>query len=421
MPRMNKTEKAAALEYIVTTTLDVDKDDPIMQALKLHGYVQPIDIMNSGDATLEALDYRDSSGNVVSLRTNDINLVKLLRDFMSQELCVKKRNSSTLADWKSFTAEEFDTFRVSPGPLPPTGPTPGPAPIHDPLRDWSKGVKRDPAQFPTLKREDDWPTYQPDLITTATVQEVEEVLNPGYNPPTTDAGIFQKKQTYMTSVFRATWQTDQGKAIISQHQDKHDAHNMYAALVRHQTKSTKAELTSEELMDYLISSKINDGKWRGTTESYILHWHKQLRQYNKVSPAKFVDAQAATMLSSAIKAIPDLRAVKTTARQLRSKGSGTAPAATFQDYLDLLISAAQEYDKTLSKSPRRRRQVYTADAADPAYLSSEDADAFYDAEASYEVNVHGFDTPLYELNAQQQQPPRSSRMLFSALVLYSPC
>ena len=75
---MTKTEKAEALEYLVTTTLDVGKDEPIMQALKLHGYVQPVAIMNSGDATLEALGYCDSSNNVISLQTNDINLVKLL-------------------------------------------------------------------------------------------------------------------------------------------------------------------------------------------------------------------------------------------------------------------------------------------------------------------------------------------------------
>ena len=408
MPRMNKNEKAQALEYLVTTTLDIDKDDPIMQALELHGYVQPIDIMNSGDGTLEALDYRDSSNNVISLRTNDITLVKLLRDFMVQAICTKNYNSSTLADWKSFTAEEFDTFRVSPRSTVssiPGGPSPAPAPTHDRLRDWSKGVKRDLTQFPTLKREDDWPTYQPDLLTTATVQEVDEVLNPGYNPSTADVDIFRKKQTYMTSVFRATWKTDKGKSIIAQYQDKHDAQKMYAALVRHQTKSTKAELTSEELMEYLISSRINDGKWRGTTESYILHWHKQLQDYNKVSPAKFVDAQASIMLSSAIQAIPDLRAIKTTARQLRSSGSGASSAQTFQDYLDLLLSAAQEYDKTLSKSPRRKRQVYTADTTAPDYFSSEDADAFYDAEDSYEAHIHSFDTPLYELNAQKQRPP----------------
>ena len=64
---MSRADKAAALEYIVTTTLDIDPDDPIMKALKLHGSVQPMDIMNSGDAIIEALDYRDSSNNVVPL------------------------------------------------------------------------------------------------------------------------------------------------------------------------------------------------------------------------------------------------------------------------------------------------------------------------------------------------------------------
>ena len=69
------------------------------------------------------------------------------------------------------------------------------------MRAWNKGVRRDPDKFPTLKRDDQWADYEPDLRIVASVQDVEEVLDPGHNPSTADKPLFDKKNTFMSSVF----------------------------------------------------------------------------------------------------------------------------------------------------------------------------------------------------------------------------
>ena len=161
-------------------------------------------------------------------------------------------------------------------------------------------------------------------------------------------------------------------------------------------------------MLHLVHSRINDGKWRGTTESCLLHWNHQMAQHNKVSGHKFIDSQMKILLSSAVRDIPEFRAIKTTAQQVHSSGSSDTPQSC-TEHFNLLIGAAQEHDKTNAKTPRRsKRQVYNAVVNDDDISSGDDADVFCDADGC-EVHQHNFDTPLCVLN-QQLQHPSSSKM-----------
>lgn len=55
------------------------------------------------------------------------------------------------------------------------------------------------------------------------------------------------------------------------------------------TKGTHAEADAENLLNYLITSRLNDGLWKGTAEGYLLHWEKQVILYNNKSAVKIAE------------------------------------------------------------------------------------------------------------------------------------
>ena len=75
--------------------------------------------------------------------------------------------------------------------------------------------------------------------------------------------------------------TDKGKEIVCTHANSFDAQAAWQELVAHHTSSTQAEADAESILHYLISSRINDGSWKGTTHAYIFHWLHQVYQYGK--------------------------------------------------------------------------------------------------------------------------------------------
>ena len=72
------------------------------------------------------------------------------------------------------------------------------------------------------------------------------------------------------------------------------------------------------------------------------------------------------MLENAVHPIPELRLIKTQAKQLETS---TGKAISFDGYFDLLASAAQQYDTQLALTPAHapRRRIYAAEHFEPAY------------------------------------------------------
>ena len=75
------------------------------------GIVQPDDLIVH-DSALEALDYKDISNNIVVLSRVQVSILKQLRDFIQHETGINNRATSTVADWKTFTFDEFRAFRI---------------------------------------------------------------------------------------------------------------------------------------------------------------------------------------------------------------------------------------------------------------------------------------------------------------------
>ena len=84
-------------------------------------------------------------------------------------------------------------------------------------------------------------------------------------------------------------------------------------------------IESGTLLRYITSAKINDGKWKGTTEGFILHWQDQLRIYHNQVDAKehFPSTMKHTILQNAVHPIEELRQVKNNCDLERAKTGRT--------------------------------------------------------------------------------------------------
>ncbi len=210
-----------------------------------------------------------------------------------------------------------------PNPPVPTAPTPStPSMIkhYDPVRDFKRGIKRDPNLFPVFKDETKWDSWSRTILAQAQAQDVHYVLDPKNTPQNQNSAeyaLFMEHQKYMYAVFERTLQTDKGKALVRQYADKSDAQSIFVELKEYSLHSTKASLTSTRILEYVTSIKIGDGgKWDHQSHAFILHWEEQLCIYHSITGKHcFTEKVKMVMLQTAVHGIPELRAVKIQADQ----------------------------------------------------------------------------------------------------------
>ena len=78
------------------------------------------------------------------------------------------------------------------------------------------------------------------------------------------------------------------------------------------TSSTTAEINSDDLLDYILTSQFNDRKWKGTAHGYIIHWLEKVRLYHENSEQRFGDQALKKFLRNAFMQVPEFDAIRTT-------------------------------------------------------------------------------------------------------------
>ena len=285
------------------------------------------------------------------------------------------------------------------------------APKHKytPAENWEKGIKRDPTLFPTIKRDADWKDFSDKMLLEAKAQLVDDILDSTYKAGTKDEkDLFILKKKYMMSVFKNHILTDKEKSITAMHTTGEEAQLVWKELVEYHKESTQADNVCEMLLNYIVTSRIDDGTWTGSAHAYLLHWNKQVNDYNeKKTNGKILDEQKRTHLEATVKGNPKLANVKTMS-QLQGK-LGTQ--INYQTYFDLLLEAAIQYDLAHQSSYQKchmKRSVYQHEVEQEFDEFPPDFQLPYavNNHNSYSTQLHNFDTPVYELNQlRQTQPP----------------
>jgi len=393
MTPLTRKESKTAFHHILDNVLGYPDGSTLKEALRYDGIETIEDLVTITLPDIDTLTYEDSGkkGTRSPVPKGPRNVIRLFKYFVHY----RQQSGPPISDWLAITADDFNNFRLHASVLsvsatqPPPSSASSAAPKYSPADLFKRGIKRDPSLFPTLKDEKYNDTWHRSFATQARAQDVSEVLDPTYKPSTQEQrDLFLEKQKYVYAVLESKVLTDRGKAFVREHETDFDAQAVYHKLTEHHLRSTKAQIDSSAILSYITSVRLGSGEWKGSTESFITHWLNQVRLYERQidSADHFSDGQKRVMLENAVAPIQELRQVKNNADMERSK---TGKSLTFDQYSNLLLSAASAYDNQF-KTKREKRQVFNSYIIDDDYGSDDDADG-YDIDAPVTViqaNAH---------------------------------
>ena len=186
-------------------------------------------------------------------------------------------------------------------------------------------------------------------------------MDPNFTPGSDEyeQQLFEEQQDFLYSVLISSLKTEFSEALANDHEG--DAQLILDLLHEHHTGNSqysRAEIN--RITKYLTNIKLDD-TWRGTNESFLMHYNDQLRLLDSLvdSDEKVPDNARVTFRESAVESVPDLRRVKITDNALQAQLDSTRPIS-YRSYFDLLKDAAFILIKQLKEETRYDVQMYTS-------------------------------------------------------------
>ncbi|KAL7567108.1 hypothetical protein ACA910_009437 [Epithemia clementina (nom. ined.)] len=278
------------------------------------------------------------------------------------------------------------------------------------LSAFKKGIKRDSAAFPTFKDDKCFDYFFISFEAVADAQGQGDLLDPDFQPDHSDeyaVALFNEQQKFLYSVLLTTLQTDEGKSIVRAHAKDKDAQAILRELRRHYTKSTVARNEITRLTTY-ITNLCLDSSWRGTTESFIMHFKEQLRLLDDLQPIseRLPDTMRRTLLMNTLEGVGDLRRIQNLFEYLQHKDPNHT--ITFEEYYSLLKNAAFSYDKSQRSTKHHARHVQFHEVDD---------DVGHDENFLEESPIDVFESPasIHAINKTALKPKPSKPPFKSSL------
>jgi len=178
------------------------------------------------------------------------------------------------------------------------------------------------------------------------------------------------------------------KAIVINYTNQ-QVQDIWQDITKAAKASTSAEIKANSLLQYIMSEKLDDGKWRGMSKDFIVHWCEQLRQYNTLcrkagTVAQFPDPVKVQMLQNTVEGVAEFRNVRTVAQQIGHTPNSGNPY-TFNDYKALLLTTADTYNYEWSAKRRPTRQAQLHDTYDHSYGYDYECNDGYDIDTSIDT------------------------------------
>ena len=223
------------------------------------------------------------------------------------------------------------------------------------LTNFKKGIKRDASAYPIFKNERYYNTFIRHFKATPKAQGLNSLMDPNFTPGSDEheQQLFQEQQDFLYSVLISSLKTEFSEALVKDHEG--DAQLILELLQEHHTGNSqysRAEIN--RITKYLTNIKLDD-TWRGTNESFLMHYNDQLRLLDSLfdSGQKLPDNARVTFLESAIESVPDLQRVKITDNVLQAQLGSTRPIS-YRSYFDLLKDAAFHLDQATKRGNKIR-------------------------------------------------------------------
>jgi hypothetical protein len=214
----------------VTDMLSLDSDD--INDLEAE-IVDPSDATKMAAVPLKKLEYaklrRFGQFNAYVCKRNNLN-IGLLND--SDYL------SFTIDDWSEFSSTIHQSNgapnvqppnTINPNAVPTVVSSIPPSTTKTPKESFAYGIKKDPEVYPIFKEARYWDSWNRELQSKASLHDCSNVLDPSYNPTTTeDIDLFELQKKFMYSVFLSKVTVSDAVNIVK---TATDAQTCYQSLV----------------------------------------------------------------------------------------------------------------------------------------------------------------------------------------------
>ena len=133
-------------------------------------------------------------------------------------------------------------------------------------------------------------------------------MDPNFTPGSDgyEQQLFEEQQDFLYSVLISSLKTEFSEGLVKDHEG--DAQLILELLHEHHTGNSqysRAEIN--RITKYLTNIRLDD-TWRGTNESFLMHYNDQLRLLDSLvdSDENLPDNTRVTFLESAVGSVPDL-------------------------------------------------------------------------------------------------------------------
>ena len=131
--------------------------------------------------------------------------------------------------------------------------------------------------IPIFKNERYYNTFIRHFKATAKAQGLSTLMDPNFTPGSDEyeQQLFQEQQDFLYSVLISSLKTDFSEALVKDHEG--DAQLILELLHEHHTGNSQYSRSEiNRITKYLTNIKLDD-TWRGTNESFLMHYNDQLR------------------------------------------------------------------------------------------------------------------------------------------------
>ena len=349
-------------EQILEHVLDVLNRPIFNDIFEEAGISDIYDLLYADLDELKELTTLDAKGSLLRLKVADLSILKRsIEWFQSQpnrnihtwmEFSLNKLQSHVATDRPLTIHPMPATSSISSAPIlnSPAGPTPSVVP------DVLPGISRNLADYPKLREDKLWLSFDRGLRSLAAIHALDDVLNPTYSLPTTEPalGQFHLKKTFMYTVFTNCLQTAKSRVILRSFEKTRDGHEVYKALCLAYANGTAATLSSESLETEIRSMKV-DNNWTKPYETFLHLWSSKIQDLELIRDETVPDDDKRRWLTNALKGHSQLYAGITTAKSVEQTIRGVTGTAhlPWDRFYALVLDQAQILD---SLSPQKKVQ-----------------------------------------------------------------
>ena len=204
------------------------------------------------------------------------------------------------------------------------------------------------------------------------------------------------------------FQTPNTKTFVLEHQHDRNAQKVIAKFIKFMKDSPRTSMEITRLTKYISTIRL-DGTWRGTSETFLLHYKEQLRLLDELVPPaeRMCERLRRLFLEQAVQDVPFLRNITNTDEYQRVLTNKTS--VNYEQYFNLLLVASQRYDyQSVSYQKRRSVHNHHQDYSYPEehlYDTSDTNEYPYQEPEEVEENDDTYEDEAYECYQASRPPP----------------